>query len=338
MECRLCTEIPCIPLNATRSKIASGTASVPIAVLGDSWVDSNIIHQTIQNAAQGVHGTYGGSGWGDVRSFNLTGGWTVVDQQPTSYGLDIYHVETTDPAGEISINGIGTSATLHYACCPGGGDIEIRYNGSPWQLISTNGADALKTTALNTGNASAPASFRIRVVTPGAGVKISGIDFNNGAGVWTHELGNGGLNTNHVVSVLNNPVQKAAWQGSLLALCPCMLVVLIGTNDQGAGITPAQYAANMLQIKDCAQEVKPMDVVLWSSGDNGRNPAPPFGMDEYAAELNAADDPDDCSFCVVDGYATTGPFSPGEPWNSTETHLTNSGYEAFTQPVIQKII
>jgi hypothetical protein len=328
-------------MNATRSKIAASTSTVSVAFLGDSSVDSNIMHTAVQSSLEAVHGTNGGSGWHDVKPFNRTGAWTDVDEQTSSFGLDMSHFATNDTSAEFTISGNGENAVLHYICQPGGGSFEYKYAGGAWLgPISTDGPAALKTLLVAGGSATGNSIFKVRVDTIGSGLMFTGVDYQTLGGVRVHELGNGGLDSRELVTfILNDPVMKSHWQDSLVALNPCLLVVNLGNNDQGSSISPAQYAANMQQISDCAKQALPnIDVMLVSNFDTNRsNPA--YGMNEYADALDALDSGADCSFCVVNGYNTLGPYNSNASglWDN-DTHLTDAGDQQFVAPIIDKLV
>ena len=335
----------CEKIEGSKAKIANGD-DIRIALLGDSWVDLGVqnntqIYQDLDAWVKSL-GSDGGTGFIELNDpiVSLAGSWIDRNQalQGISYGLQTQHFETTDVAASLSVTASGDIVSVEYICRPGGGTFRFRVDSGSWQTVDTDSQLSYKTTSI-VASAGASHLLELEITSAGtAGVFLGGVSFINATGSLVHEYGNGGLSSREVVQNFGDPVAKQMWQDALIASDSDLLIVLFGTNDQGEGALPSAYAQNMQLIKDCAQEAVPgIEVMLVSSGDNGRDPAAEFEMQEYTDALLQTSDPLDCSFCILDGMEVLGPYSATNGLWLNATHPSLAGSSLYADAVIAKL-
>jgi hypothetical protein len=276
-------------LRETRQRLRnlslSATTQLIIAVYGDSW--SHGVTRYTGPLASLLKTTYGDAGpgwcgfaWGFGGASNLwaggngsasselavtlTTGWAV--HYGTSVSPDSCDVYSASTSATITVNftGSGNISAVKLCHIAGGGVLQYRFNSGTWTQINT----ATGTGAVFTNLSGVPVgtwSLDINVVS--GTVTVAGIDVQKStSGVRLHKVAATG-STAQGWGALNS----TQWRSSIGNLNTNLSIILLGTNDQGASRTPAQFAADLqTQINNIKATYPLGDILLVMPCENQR--------------------------------------------------------------------
>jgi lysophospholipase L1-like esterase len=283
-------------LRQTRMKLQQRSLGEPailnVAVIGDSYTQSE--SRFTRSLAQQLQTLTGNAGVGYI-SFSWfgteVGSWTALaqpvglDRTARSDLLSVfeiigtwtrdYNVASTNAISlslatsstvndyiRLSVPAGTNAANLFYRGT--GGSIAISWDdgatfSSPISLSGTS------TTTIPLTVPSTPTILRIRVQS--GTVSLAGVDFStSSAGTRLHKLGGSGSRTSQWAAV-----DTSQWGPQLQVLDPHLIIIFHGTNDQGAGVTPAQYRQNLAAIVANIKSVLPRrDIAIAVPPENMR--------------------------------------------------------------------
>jgi lysophospholipase L1-like esterase len=291
-------------LAAVRDRVPGAQAT--LALVGDSWVDGDVIlGSPLRQALQAKYGD-GGAGFvefgggGDYAkgppfatniTYERSGAWTVHDAftDPAGRGVDLADVSSTDAStpGAITLTGAFAEAILHYIKQPGGGSFRWRVDSGPWQEVSTATQRPALAIERIAGLSLGHHVVKIEVASAGtSGVWLTGADLRKpGSGVRVDRVG-----MNGATALDYTEANAALWQAGLAALEPDLVILLLGTNDQARQRLPEQFRADMDALVDRVRAATPQaGILLLAPGDNNLKATgqAPLAIDEYTDELRA---------------------------------------------------
>jgi lysophospholipase L1-like esterase len=261
-----------------------------IAWIGDSYAVQNNITGPFETALQSKYGN-GGIGWIDLYylsdvqpgvTVGAAGTWAAQRWVPTSTGLNLSDIRTSDvttPARiTVTVEANTASATLFYLQQPGGGTFKWWVDSSAAITINAAAASTSIGTSVISGLSNSDAhTFQLQIVSAGtAGICIEGMDLRSStSGVVVHNLGSAGSDTNNWAGV-----NAALWESQLATVDPSMVIIMLTPNDQAAGISVSQEAANLATLIARIRDAMPnVPIILAPPPDNGLNRTP--SMAEY---------------------------------------------------------
>ncbi|HGE8482890.1 TPA: SGNH/GDSL hydrolase family protein [Serratia marcescens] len=101
------------------------------------------------------------------------------------------------------------------------------------------------------------------------------------SGVVVHKLGGSGSHTNHWINAMD-----ARWLTAFENLGADLVTIMLGTNDQGAQISPSTFRLNLLTMIDRVRSVRPTaDVLLICPAENNRPGGNSIAMKSYAEAM-----------------------------------------------------
>jgi hypothetical protein len=313
---------------------AVATEQAVIAVFGDSWVNNNFITGPLTSWLQTTYGN-AGPGWASfntaaadptgITTVSNSGTWTESDQDPTSRGVDIMHVSSSDTAspGKRTRSGTFTDVVIHYLKQSGGGDFRWKIDAGAWTTVATANATNLFATETISGLSNASHTLYIEILNAGSsGCILMGADFKitPANGVRVHKVGNGGLTGGQAVAV-----DATIWQAGLAALAPHLVVILLGTNDDSADVVPATFGTQIATLVSRIRTAVPTaDILLLSPTANGLADGT-YTTDLYIAQLRAQAVA--LNTAMVDFYLHLPLWTDltGRGLNGTGPHLNASG-------------
>lgn len=320
------------------AKSQQGTAAAVVAVIGDSWVQNDLITGPLRSmltTAYGNAGTgwvsavaySGGAGASPPSGFTLTkaGTWTESDAAAGSRGVDIQHANSVDdsaPVGSMQLIGTMTDVYIHYLKQANGGSFRWRVDGGSWTTVTTANATNLHATEAVTGLSNASHTLDVEVVTASvAGVTLMGFDTRIGTdGVRLHKLGNGGATAGDYAAV-----DATIWQAGLTALAPNLCIIVLGTNDDSGNVVPNTFNTNISTIISRIRTAMPLcDILLLTPGPNGLASGT-YSTDYYVNVLRSRAVAD--SLACYDLYLALGNYTDGNSrglWANT-SHLDADG-------------
>lgn len=252
-------------LRRSRAKLqalAAGLAGTQFNVYlpGDSWIDNVAYNGRV--FASRLRAAYGNGaiGWisfsGSPLDANLwnsnAGTWATVDE--TAASPDIYAVQSSTVGSQRTINAgsqaaVPTAAKLQWK---GTADGVIRYRTGTgaWTTLNVQGSGIQHADLINLPTA-APWTMTFEVVS--GSVDLRGVLFSGAAnGVVIHKGGNSGSHTNDWAGV-----NRAEFIAAVMPLPMDLVIIPFGVNDQGAGISPEAFVANIVEIIDRIRTARP---------------------------------------------------------------------------------
>ena len=241
-----------------------------LLLFGDSYTAGNFYHEVVAKSLQATYGN-AGAGWVGFAWWGTASGTWTAGSQPT--GIDgsvmpsvvntVQVIGTWTRSYNVSANntpslGLATSSTagdyLRFTVPAGHTSAQLFYGGDgsgaiqvSWDDGATYGATINLSTAgaanlALSGIPSTATVARIKVVSGNAG--IAGVDLRSTAsGVRVHALGGSGA-----AATALSGVTPATWGAQIAALGGTSCHVMLGTNDQGAGVAPSTFAGSLATI------------------------------------------------------------------------------------------
>ena len=284
-----------------RKRLLAESTQLVVASIGDSW--THAVSRWTGPTASTLKSSYGdaGPGWtgfawgfgglsaawsggnGCVSSevtVALTANWAV--HYGTSSGPDICDIYSSTVGSKVTTTFSGTGnasvVKLHYIA--GAGAVQYRWNAGAWTALDLSigsGATVATLTGLPTG------TWTLEIENVSGVTTLCGVDVQKSTdGVRWHKLGATGSQAQNWVNA-----NAAQWQGALTALVPHLVIIMLATNDQGAG--PTVFKANVQTLITRIRTALPLaDIVLVCPCENGRvNTYPMTGFASAMYELAA---------------------------------------------------
>lgn len=309
-----------------RRRLLSESAQINIALIGDSYTHdtarySNAVAETmIAELGDAGGGWVGFASWngdvnGNVRpaTYVLTRIGTWDQTNPTNYytipSPDLGQALSSTPGDRQSIAGPATptlSAVRFFWNGTVDGVMQYRWNGGAWTTINVQGS-GVQSALLSGLPVSGAWTLDMEVVS--GTCKPCGVDLQSAAsGVRVHKLAATGSRTQQWADV-----DATEWKASITSLDPQVVTIMLGTNDQFANRTPAQFKTDLTTMITRTREAMPsVDVAIMMPAENQYgNPIPmssyAIAATEVAMEQNCAyldtqylfgeaDDPDEYGF------------------------------------------
>jgi lysophospholipase L1-like esterase len=319
-----------------------------IALIGDSWVQNDLIGSPSRTALQTLYGA-GGAGYIGIgndhgeptltgTSYNRTGTWTDRDNfpAPVGYGIDIADATTTDLTATVVITSITTDFTIHYIKQVNGGSFRHKIDAGGWTTVNTANASTIHATEAITGLSNASHTLTIEITVAGvAGVTMLGVDarITGTNAVRLHRIGNGGATIAQYVSA-----DATIWQAALTAIAPNLAIVLLGTNDDSANIVPATFATNLTTLVTRIRTAMPLcDVLLLTPTANGLTPGT-YGMSDYVAQIRSVAVANDCM--CLDMYMSIDDYTDGDARGlfADTAHLNAYGGQIVANRLVRELV
>lgn len=273
------------------------SATASIALIGDSWTSRDLISGPLRYMLQQNYGN-GGVGYIGIGvnhgapkvpgvRYARSGTWVDRDKKPDAYGLDLASATTMDLAtpATVTIDAPTTDFVVHYLTKPGGGSFSVHVDNGPVQVVQA-GATISNYATLRVGPfADAPHRLTITLADAGStGVTLFGVDAQrNTGGVRVHRIGSGGA-----TALLYASQDRRFTTGSLAALNPDVVLILLGTNDMRFNTRPTAYHDNLVSIVRWVRAEAPdTDVILATPADNSMTDRH-YSMSTYAATMRQA--------------------------------------------------
>jgi len=300
------------------------TSPVPIALtakdlrsvawIGDSYAIQGNITNPLASSLKARFGD-GGVGWIDLYYLGsidpgvvirATAGWVPQRNTPTSTGLNLSDIRTTDVAvpSRITVQVNAQKMTLFYYARPGGGTFEWWVDGAPKITVRTaSSIPALKSSTIS-NLSSGSHLFQIRIVSAGtAGILLDGLDARSGTpGVVVHNPGSAGSTTAAWASV-----NAQLWEAQLAALHPTLVTIMLTPNDQSVLTTVSGQYSNLFTLVNRIRAAVPgVPIILIPSPDNGLHRAPAMAAYNTSQHALAAS----LSLGYIDVLDPLNPFNP----------------------------
>lgn len=279
-----------------RKRLLAESAQIVVALIGDSYT-----HNTTRYSgalADTLVAELGDAGGGWV-GFASNAGSINGNVRPSSYvftrpvgtwgegaSANYYTIPSPDTGQAVSstagdsirVTGPASptlSVVKFYWNGTADGVMRYRWNGGSWTTINVQGS-GIQTANLAGLPGSGSWTLDLEVVS--GTCKPCGIDVQSAAsGVRIHKLGGTGTQAAQWAAV-----DATQWQASIAALAPQLVTVMHGTNDQFAGRTPAQFAADLTTIVSRVRAAVPgVDVAILMPAENQSGNA--VKMKDYAA-------------------------------------------------------
>ena len=262
-------------LNTQLSTIVAGVPGTVarVAIIGDSWTAQEQITGPLRKIFQSQFGD-SGAGYTSLAAkasyptgVNVvtSGPCTDTDSQPQTLGITLYDSICT-PGGTKVVTANAGTFVIHYGSQLGSGVFSYQVDQGPQYYVGTAGTGALTLGTLSVSGLYVTAHTLTLTVVSGQ-VTFSGVDCQiPGAGVSVHMLGHSGSNT---TTWLN--ANATTWSAGLAALKPNAVGIFLGgINDQGTGIAPTAYSANLVALGNRVRAAVPdADIFLITEADNG---------------------------------------------------------------------
>lgn len=283
-----------------------------------------------------LHGDAGG-GWlgfgssggasdnGNVRpssySYARSGSGWAYTVYTSGVGPDLGQITSSTAADKVTIGGPASpvlSAIKLLWIGTANGVVRYRYNGGSWTSLNVQGSVGTVQSADLSANMPASGTWTLEIEVVSGTVTLCGIDIKSAAsGIRWHKLGATGSTAQQWAAV--NATQ---WQAGLALLDPNLIILMLGTNDQGANRTAAQFAADMATLMDrCRAACPTADLLVMMPPENQR--VNTYAMADYAAatlEEVAARDAAWCDTQLSFGVAAADYASgSARPWFNADT-------------------
>jgi len=316
-----------------RKRALSESIQLNIAMIGDSWTHardrySNPVAATLKTAFGDAGAGWTGFAWGfggtsdawsggngninssDV-SVALTTGWTAAYYTTASPDLGGISTATAGSKATVSYTGSGNVSAVVLFYTAGSGVLRYRWNGGAWTTLDISTGSGTQTASL----ASVPTgTWTLEIENVSGTTVVHGVDVQKtSSGVRAHKLGSTGSSTANWTGV--NATQ---WQNALSALAPTLVTILLGTNDQGASMTPATYATNLQTLITRIKTALPyVDIAILMPCENQRTNNT-YAMSLYAYEAYKLAAINKCAFLdlqyVFGDNAADYAYGTGRAW------------------------
>jgi lysophospholipase L1-like esterase len=277
-------------------KLALGeAATLTVALIGDSWTHNYLRWSgpfaSILKTAYGDAGLgWVGFGWppgspgsinGSINpptcSVSSSGTWSPI--YGTSVSPDICHAASSTAGDKLTIAG-PAGCSLVKLFHQGGGSVRYRWNGGSFTAATLAGTSLQFLTL--TGLPGTVWNLEIEIVS-GTPI-LCGLDVHRStSGVRVHKLGATGSRSQQWVDV-----DETQWESGISQLAPDLIVIMHGTNDQGASYAPSTFRTYIKDLVRRAKLARPTaDVLLVAPCENQR-PSNAFPMAGYTEETYQA--------------------------------------------------
>lgn len=256
-----------------RAKIAAalqGAGTARVIFTGDSWTEH--LREIAQALASYLYGAYGqsGNGWFGVRAdvsnpvaqllngavLSKTGTWTLYDMDGTvSNALDGHAISATGTTATITVADLKTQAFDWFYK---DGDGSFRYSidgGAPVVVTGSNTGARKKLSVTGLTDTVHTITFDL-VGNTGTVMMYGGMATRTTSGVEFSKAGNGGSTSVQWQACAQFVQQYAA------ELLPDLAIIILGTNDQAAGISKAAYKAGLQALVNAYRAGSPNCAVL----------------------------------------------------------------------------
>ena len=266
----------------------SEQAQLSIAIIGDSWTQNRdrwsgvVANQLISQFGDAGGGYTSFAFHPDVPSIvneNVRSDYTVARSgawssaysiaSNTSPTPDICKIWSSEVGAKITCT---TPATPNISECnlfyigTSDGVARYRFNGGSWSTLNLNAVavDALGIVNL-TGFGTGAQTLEIEVVS--GTCSLGGVNWkSNNSGVVVHKLGASGSKAQNWALV-----NESSFKSGLSTLVPNLVIIMLGTNDQGATRTTAQFTSDMTTLIDRVKTARPLaDVLVVMPCENNR--------------------------------------------------------------------
>jgi lysophospholipase L1-like esterase len=275
------------------------TQQLTVASIGDSWTHSaarwtgpaaTYMASKFGDAGPGVisFGAYDtGSGFlenGNVRPSLYTctrsGAWDLSTYNEADTA-DLSLIKSSTALSKVTLGGpdasLISSAVLHWIGTADG-VTRYRWNAGSWTTRNVQGS-GLQTGTLDINKPSSSAwTLEIEVVSGSCWLNLVDLKSTFDGVRWL-KLGATGSRAYQWAGVT-----ASNWQAAMTALAPNLIVIMLGTNDQGSNRTPQEFATDLLTIVDRARIACPtVDILVMMPAENQRDNAVPMADYEAAA-------------------------------------------------------
>ena len=327
--CGCISNVPLPKLPKPASTLAQGasaalTSPVPIALtandlksvawIGDSYAVQGNITNPLASSLKARFGD-GGVGWIDLYYLDsvnpgvvigATAGWVKQRNTPTSTGLNLSDIRTTDVSvpARITVQVNAQKVRLFYYTQPGGGTFEWWVDGAPRITVPTASSNPALRSSTISNLSSGSHLFQIRILSAGtAGVVLDGLDARTGTpGVVLHNLGSAGSTTADWTSV-----NAQLWEAQLAALHPTLVTIMLTPNDQYVLTTASGQYSNLFNLVNRVRAAVPgVPIILIPSPDNGLHRSPAMAAYNTSQRALAAS----LSLGYIDILDPLNPFNP----------------------------
>ena len=316
-----------------RKRAMSESVQFCVAFIGDSWTHnrdrySNPVASALKTSFGDAGAGWTGFAWGfggtsnawsggngninssDV-SVALTTGWTVAYYTTASPDLGGISTATAGSKATVNYTGSGNASAVVLFYTAGSGVLRYRWNGGAWTTLDISTGSGTQTASL----ASVPTgTWTLEIENVSGTTVVHGIDVQKtSSGVRIHKLGSTGSSSANWTGV--NATQ---WQNALSALAPNLVTILLGTNDQGASMTPATYATNLQTLITRIKTALPyVDIAILMPCENQRTNNT-YAMSLYAYEAYKLASINKCAFLdlqyVFGDNEADYAYGTGRPW------------------------
>lgn len=285
-----------------------------IAFIGDSWTHEP--SRYTGSLATQLANQYGdaGAGWISFSAYNRLGDtpWlgangnirphlykvTYDNNNNWTKGIyancatpDICSAGSNVVGAKITVNGIRAIDKATLLFLPSSGVFEYRFNQDEWKSVDASGNDeSIKSIILD--NLPNSDKWTFELVVKSGTCLIAGLNVvQEKTGIICHKLGATGSHSRNWAEQDNHAMVE-----SFKLLNLDTVFILLGTNDQGAKITPSLFKDNIQVIINRLRKANPaIDICLVSPSENlrGDNLYP---MSDYAAQLSILARENDCGY------------------------------------------
>lgn len=278
-----------------RLRARGETVQLVIAMIGDSWTHNaarysggmaTMLQAAYGDAGAGWTGLAWGSGGGGLPNGNaqtsIVGytpdatNWTVA--YTSALSPDIGSITSSTAGAKQTITGPAScSAVVLYYLGTADNVLRYRWNGGSWTTPTLSNTATLQTLALSSVPAGA---WTLELEVVSGTCTWYGLDVQKSAdGVRVHKLGATGSQAAQWAAV-----GASGWQAGITALTPNLVMILHGTNDQGASRAPSLYRADIQTLITRVRAAVPSaDILLIAPCENQRTNS--VAMADYAIQL-----------------------------------------------------
>jgi hypothetical protein len=328
------------------------TVSANVLVFGDSWSSFTTswlqlavarLQSKVGNSGAGYFSVYeSNSGTANPTAVVLTrsGSWTDYNSNGASF--DGLSTKGTTVGAKLSFQ-LGTaqfsrSPILHYQIQSAGGTLRYRFNAGSWTSIDTSsGTAGAAVAALASPPSTSAYLLEIEVLTVGTdGCIIYGVGFGDtAAGIRFDRASHPGWSAATYAAI-----SAGNFSTSVTSLNPDLVIIFLGTNDQGS-VTPNAYSASIQTIITRLRSVRAgMDILLIAPPENLASRATP--MTSYRDKLLALSATNSCAFLdLISEWGSVAEYNDSAPrilMSTSDTlHPTALGYQQIAACVFRTL-
>jgi lysophospholipase L1-like esterase len=268
-------------------------------------------------------------------TITLTSAWVANDADPYSPDTRSISTSTAGQTVTATVNASAPAVTLFYELQSGGGTFRYRFGAGAWSgNISTAGTAGVASLALT--GVPASGGYTLTVETVSGSVILCGAQFRTTKGVRLDRIAWGGARASHYAAA-----NATAWQSSLTAIAPKLVIIQLGTND-AAAYDAATFAGHIGTLITRIRTALPAaDLLLVAVAE--RTDTPVHAMSDFAAALATIADSEQCGFVDLQrAFGDPADYVLGGPTNLFEntTHPNQDGYRRIGSvlvPIIESL-